>query len=166
MLINLPKFLPIQLERASPFLDQTMYRKSQKKESTLLNTYVLNEFLTADRSCRLFFVFFNRNILFQSRIFLRMYPTGQLFRDQLKFKPLNMASMMQCGLKKDLVLIEYSFTPFDMNFRTIWMPNGILTKIWSRNSWPVGYILKKILLQKYFCNCFLYRILDIIKNQL
>ena len=29
--------------------------------------------------------------------------------------------------KKDLVLIEYSFTPSDMNFQTIWVPQGILT---------------------------------------
>ena len=28
-----------------------MYTDSQKHESTLLHTYVLNEFLTADRSC-------------------------------------------------------------------------------------------------------------------
>ena len=43
--------------------------------------------------------------------------------------------------KKDDVLIEYSFTPSDMNFQTIWMPKGILTKIWSRNSWSLVTIL-------------------------
>ena len=43
--------------------------------------------------------------------------------------------------KKDLVLIEYSFTSSDMNFQTIWMAKGILTKIWSRNSWSLVTIL-------------------------
>ena len=43
--------------------------------------------------------------------------------------------------KKDLVLIEYSFTHSDMNFKTIWISKGILAKIWSRNSWSLVTIL-------------------------
>ena len=43
--------------------------------------------------------------------------------------------------KKDLVLLEYSFTPSDMSFQTIWIPKGILKKNFSRNSWSLVTIL-------------------------
>ena len=38
-----------------------MYTNSQKHESTLLHMYVLNEFLTADRSCTI--KFFEKNLI-------------------------------------------------------------------------------------------------------
>ena len=49
--------------------------------------------------------------------------------------------------KKDLVLIEYSFTPSDRNFQTIWMPKEILTKFSARKSWSLGTILILSMLQ-------------------
>ena len=55
-LLRLSTFIKIQLD--SLLLSESnqskycqMYIASQKHESTLLHSYVLNEFLTADRSC-------------------------------------------------------------------------------------------------------------------
>ena len=65
-----------------------------------------------------------------------MCPRDQLFRDETLEYGLDDADK-----KERPLLIEYSFTPSDMNFQTIWMPKGILTKIWSRNSWSLVTIL-------------------------
>ena len=44
------------------FTHRTTYTDSQKHESTLLHTYILNEYLTADHSCTTIF-FFLKNLL-------------------------------------------------------------------------------------------------------
>ena len=75
-----------------------------------------------------------------SIIFLRMCPRdkGQTQIQTLKY---GLDDAMRIK-KKDLVLIEYSFTSYsDMNFQPIWMPKGILTKIWSRNRWSLVTII-------------------------
>ena len=41
----------LKIPKSENVLDDPIYTASQKHESTLLHTYVLNEFLTADRSC-------------------------------------------------------------------------------------------------------------------
>ena len=45
-----------------------------------------------------------------------MFLTELFFCDKSKFKRLNMASIIQLGKKKEVILILYSFTPSDMNF--------------------------------------------------
>ena len=48
-------------QKLEPSLYSSVYNASQKHESTLLHTYVLNEFLTANCSCtynKIFFLFF------------------------------------------------------------------------------------------------------------
>ena len=54
---------------------------------------------------------------------------GRAFSSQTQIQTLEYGLDVAMRIKeKDYILIEYSFTPSDMNFQTIWMPKGILTK--------------------------------------
>ena len=68
-----------------------------------------------------------------------MCARDRLFRDKLRFKTLEYGLDDTLRIKnKDLDLIEYSFAPSDVNFLTIWMPKGILTKKnWLEKAGPL-----------------------------
>ena len=83
--------------------------------------------------------------VFESRIYLRMYPRDQLFSEKRKFKRLKMDGLNDTiRIKKNEVdLILYSFTPSDMNFQTIWMSQVFLAKKFVREKlvpWNYSYL--------------------------
>ena len=98
------------------------YRNSQKHESTLLHTYVLNEFLTADRSCATKYFWKTLIEVGSSHIYASFctfcVQIGQLFEAQWVFERC-MKTVKSLFSKENDVDFEF-FRKFKISLRLEW----------------------------------------------